>query len=825
MAENFGLKIGLEGEKEFKKALAEINQEFKVLGSEMKLVDSQFEKNDKSVEALTSRNQVLTKEIEAQKSKIETLKSALDNASTSFGENDKRTQNWQIQLNNAQAALNDMERELEENNAALKESEEGFDKAGDEADEFGDKVDDAGKDADSSKGKFEALGTVCKAVAAALAAAAGAVVGFAKDSLETGMEFDTAMSQVAATMGTTVDQVEELRDKAKEMGASTKYTATEAAEGLNILAMAGLSADESISGIETVLNLASAGAMDLSSSASYLTGVVKGFGDSMDNAQYYADLMAKGATLAATDVQGLGEAFSEGAATAASFNQDAESMTVALLRLAEQNSTGSEAANALNRAMYDLYTPTDSAKKALDELGISAYDASGNARDINDVVDELNKSLSQMSQEERNNYADTIFSTRGLQAFNKMCVSTDEKVQSFKDGLAGASDEFGGIGAAAGQAQTQLDNLQGDLTILDSALDGLKIEISDQLTPTMRTFAQFTSNSLGSITTAFREGGLDGAMAALGQSLSDGLAMITEMLPSVMNAAGQLLGTFVQGVIDNLPLIVETGLQIIVTLANGIGDSLPTLVPTIVETIITIATILLNNMDQILAAAMAIIEGLAEGLLNALPLLIEKLPEIITSIINFITNNLPLIVQLGMNLIIQFGVGLIKALPQLIAKIPQIVVAIINGLGQAVSSVVQIGKNIVIGLWNGIASLAGWIGNMVSNFMNSIVSGAKRLLGINSPSKVFAGIGENMGLGLGEGFTDVMKKVDGEMQDAIPTDFDVEANANVNGMGEGGFATVNLTQPLVINGTTLTKIISQIQWSNNQVMVRNLGTA
>lgn len=119
MADNFGLKIGVEGEKEFRKALSEINQSFKVLGSEMKLVSSQFDKNDKSVQALSARNQVLNKEIEAQKSKIETLRSALRNAAESFGENDRRTQNWQIQLNNAEAALNGMERELSDNERAM----------------------------------------------------------------------------------------------------------------------------------------------------------------------------------------------------------------------------------------------------------------------------------------------------------------------------------------------------------------------------------------------------------------------------------------------------------------------------------------------------------------------------------------------------------------------------------------------------------------------------------------------------------------------------------------------------------------------------------
>ena len=119
MADNFGLKIGIEGEKEFKKALSEINQSFKVLGSEMKLVSSQFDSNDKSIQALSARNTVLNKEIDAQRQKIETLRAALQNASESFGENDRRTQNWQIQLNNAEAALNGMERELSANERAI----------------------------------------------------------------------------------------------------------------------------------------------------------------------------------------------------------------------------------------------------------------------------------------------------------------------------------------------------------------------------------------------------------------------------------------------------------------------------------------------------------------------------------------------------------------------------------------------------------------------------------------------------------------------------------------------------------------------------------
>ena len=150
MADNFGLKIGVEGEKEFKKALAEINQTFKVLGSEMNLVASQFDKQDKSVEALSARNRVLNQEIDTQRQKISTLQQALENATNSFGENDRRTKQWQTQLNNAQAALNDMERELAQNERAIDELGDELEQSGDQADNFGDELEGAAKDADNA---------------------------------------------------------------------------------------------------------------------------------------------------------------------------------------------------------------------------------------------------------------------------------------------------------------------------------------------------------------------------------------------------------------------------------------------------------------------------------------------------------------------------------------------------------------------------------------------------------------------------------------------------------------------------------------------------
>lgn len=318
------------------------------------------------------------------------------------------------------------------------------------------------------------------------------LVGVATASVGVASKFESAMSQVAATMGITSEQIkngnkdfENLQKTALNMGATTKYTASEAAEGLNILAQAGLSADESIKAIPTVLSLASAGAMSLDSAATYVTASVKGFGDSMDNAQKYADLMAKGATLANTDVRGLGEALSGVSATANNYKQSVDSTTLSLLRLAEQNITGGEASTMLARAMADIYTPTSTAQKALDKLGISAYDSSGKARDFNDVVDELSKAFAGMSDEEANATKNQVFTTYGMNAFNKMTAATTETVDKFKTGLKDAT------GSAAQQAETQLDNLKGSLTLLQSALEGAGIVIGQRLTPYIRKLADF----------------------------------------------------------------------------------------------------------------------------------------------------------------------------------------------------------------------------------------------------------------------------------------------------------------------------------------------
>lgn len=604
---------------------------------------------------------------------------------------------------------------------------------------------DAEGNASSSTSKIGgAFKTVGKVAKTAMAAGSAAAAAFTKTSIDSGMNFDTAMSQVAATMGTTVDKIGNVEAKAEEMGRTTKYTATEAAEGMNILAQAGLSADEQISGIGTVLNLASAGAMSLEESASYTAGAVKGFGDSMSNASYYADLMAKGATLANTDVRGLGEAFSGSAATAKNYGQAADSVTLSLLRLAEQNVTGSEASTALNRAMADLYTPTDDASKALDQLGVSAYKSNGEAKDFNDLVDELNGSLQGMTAEQKNNALATIFTTQGLQAFNKMTASSDATVQKFWKGIQDSS------GSAAQQAATQLDNLKGDITLLSSATEGLELGFYNTFSGTIRGAIKGITSEVSGLAEAMESGGISGALSKLAQDainfsgqlpgltkiggdLINGLiSSVTQNSGSITTAVSQLLNNLASTISTGLNVFTSVGVNLLTTIASGMTQGIPTFLGQALPMLAQFTESLRSNAGKLINAGLTLIQNIAQGLINSIPVLIAYVPTIITNLAGIINDNAPKILATGITIITNLAIGLVRAIPLLIANLPKIITAIVSVF--TAFNWLSLGKNIVTGIIKGIKNLPSLLKTAAKNAVNGF-KGAFRGNGILSAVK------------------------------------------------------------------------------------------
>lgn len=833
---DFGFKIGIEGEKQFKNALREINQSFRVLGSEMKLVSSEFDKNDKSIQAITARNNQLNKEIDAQKEKVSTLEKALSNAAASFGENDRRTLSWQTQLNNANAELNNMERELKESQEEVKRLNR----------EKLDKLVGGLKQAGEIAGKTLVAGL--KATAAAMAAiGAGAVATgkWIKDSLNVYADYEDSMKQVQATMGLTGVEGEEafkkLSEAAKEAGASTRFSASESADALNYLALAGYDAEQAIDALPGVLTLAAAGGMDLAKASDLVTDSMAALGLEISDMDSYMDMMARTSQKSNTDVQQLGEGILVAGATMKNAGQELDTLNVMLGVLANRGIKGSEGGTKLRNVIMSLTSPTSAAAKELNSLGISVTDSSGNIREMNEIFEDLNEKLGGLSESDKMNALSNIFNKQDLAAVNALLSGTGDEMNNLYNELANAE------GAAVQMSETMESGLAGSVRSLKSAYEGLQITIGEQFSDMAGEVVGDVTSLVRDVTAILNDGFQEGDITAIGERISsflmDGIKRISEYLPEVIEMVSimltelvnvlvallptllppllegaialltgiidaivgniepliemvvYLVTTVAEFIIENLPLLIEAAIQIVVALALGIADALPELIPSIVEAIILIVDTLLNNMDQILNAALQIIMGLAKGLVDALPRLIEALPKIISGIINFITNNLPLIIDMGIKIVLQLAVGLIKAIPQLVAAIPQIITAIITGIGKAAISIVQVGKNIVTGLWNGISSMVSWIKDKISGFVGGIVSGVKGVLGIKSPSTVFAGIGDNMAIGLGEGFDKAMNKVSDDIEGAIPRDFDVDSNVNIN--GTGGLAPSMNTGPLV----------------------------
>ena len=680
MADNFGLKIGVEGEKEFKKALSDINQTFKVLGSEMKLVSSEFDKQDKSVAAVAARNEVLNKAIDAQKDKIATLESALKNAADSFGENDRRTQNWAIQLNNAKAELNGMEREL--------------DNSADAADDLGDELKESGDEAESSGGKFEKLGSVLKGVGAAMGAVAlaagAAAVKLGKEVISAYADFEQLVGGVDTLFGDASQTVQ-------------NYAA-------NAFKTAGLSANEYM---ETVTG--------------FSASLIQSLGGDTAKAAEVADM-------AITDM----------ADNANKMGTDLSAIQTAYQGFAKQNYT----------MLDNLKLGYGGTKSEMERLLADAEKISGIKYDLSSFSD-LTEAIHVIQTE------------MGITG-----TTAKEATETISGSMAGMQSAIDNLMAGLGNADADIEMLIGNVVEAFG-------HVVDNVVPVIENIVKALPPALDGILRAIGDL-LPTLLSTVVDLFTQVLETLLSLLPELIPAAVDAVLTIVGALIDNLPLLIDAAVQLITAIVMGLGSALPELIPAAVEAIITIVQGLLDSMDQILEAAFAIIQGLAEGLLNALPELIDALPEIIMTIIDFITDNLPLIIKMGIELTVQLAFGLIKAIPQLVARLPEIVAAIVTGLGKAVGAVFEIGKNIVTGLWEGIKSLGSWIADKVSGFFSGIVDGAKSLLGIHSPSTVFAGIGENMGLGIGMGFTDAMRGVEKDIAGAIPTDFDLDMKTGIH---------------------------------------------
>lgn len=692
------------------KALSDVNRRSGELNAELRQVNNALKFDPTNTTLLSQKQQLLAEQVKNTSDKLQQLRSVQGQIEQQYKSGEigaEAYRAFQRELAGTESRLASLETEEQSVGRSTGEAAQktrdfsgalsGLKTAGDTA--------------------LNAMGTVAGAVGDVMKATAEGAITAGKAATTVGSSFEASVSQIAATMGTSVDNITDLTAKAKELGATTQFSASQAAEGLNVLAMSGLSAEEQTAAIGDVLNLAAAGSLSLSQAASYTTGAIKGFGDTMDNAQMYTDLMAKGATLANTDVNGLGAALSGAAATAKSYGQTADGATLALLRLAEQNVTGSEAATTMNRAMADLYTPTDAAKKALDALGVSTYDQAGNARDFNTVVDELNTSMAGMTDEQQNAYKAAIFTTNGLNAFNKMTASSKEKVDALREGLAKAS------GSAEEQSKTMVDNLQGDMTMMQSAAEGLGIAFYNTFNGELRENVQFATDSLGTLTEAFEKGGIQGAADAAGQIITQIAGNAADLIPTILEAASTFYSSVSDALISAAPEIAESAGDIAVLLAEGIAENTDTILRAVTSIGATVLSTLPDILGDLVSSAGDFAGSLISFFTRSIRIVGQQLPAILETLAEALTDAVPKLTEMIFTLITTAADTVLTLLPEILPTVVTLVTSLVSALvPQTISAAVMLVQSVADNLPAIISVLTDALPVLIGGILTAIYS-------------------------------------------------------------------------------------------------------
>ena len=589
---------------------------------------------------------------------------------------------------------------------------------------------------------------VGKVAAGAVAASTAAVGAFAKSAVTAGATFDSSMSQVAATMGTTVDQIGELRDFALQMGSTTAFSATEAADALNYMALAGYDAETSMTMLPNVLNLAAAGGIDLASASDMVTDAQSALGLSVEETSVMVDQMAKASSKSNTSVSQLGDAILTIGATARGVAGGTQELSTVLGVLADNGIKGAEGGTHLRNAILSLQTPTTSGEVALKKLGMAyedMYDEAGNMRSLPEIFQQMSSAMEGMSQQSKDAIISGVFNKTDLASINALLNTTTDRWDELSTAIGDAD------GAAEAMANTQLDNLSGSVTLFKSALEGAQIAVSDQLSPSLKEFVDFGADGLGRLTTAFQSGGLSGAMEEFGTLLSEGISMIVEMAPDMVNAGMELLSALGTGLMDNIDTILfaagdimESIFTAMVESTSGEGGG------SILQIIEKIAGIFVENYMSFIDLGVRILENILNGMIEALPDIIFYVTEIIEHIGQVLIENAPLIITSAFELIKTLALGLAEALPDLIPTIIEVVLTIVDSLISNVDLLIDAAIALMMGLTEGLISalpvLLDKAPEIIQKLVDAIVNNVPKLLVASAEmiTKLVVGIIQNL---------------------------------------------------------------------------------
>lgn len=670
---------------ELKRNIQEAERQIRLANSEFKSATAGMDNWSKSSAGLTAKLTQLKSTLTSQKTILSNLKQQYAQVSEEQGENSKTAQELLIRIKNQEAAIGRTEKAMRTYEGELKDvqkAEELAAKNGKSVEEnlkdIKDAANDAGEAAEKSSDGFTVMkGALANLAAQGIQMAISGLKELASSVIETGMQFESSMSQVQAVSGASTKEMELLNEKAKEMGATTKFTAAETADAFNYMAMAGWKTEDMLEGIDGILSLAAASGSDLATTSDIVTDALTAMGYSAGDAGKLADVMAAASSNANTNVELMGQTFQYAAPVIGAMGYSMEDAAVAIGLMANSGIKGEKAGTALRSILSRMAAPTKEVQNAMDKLGISITNADGTMKPMNEVITDLRGAFDGLSESEQAAMAKHIAGTEAMSGLLSIVNAAPEDFEKLTEAVDGSS------GAAKEMADTMLDNLGGDITLMQSAFDGLKLSIYEGANEPLRNLVQSVTDN---VIPAFSDlvGGVDGAGEKVGKAVGDLLSQaikeVVKFGPTFIEIGTSLLTNLTLGIIENVPLLIQSAGEMIQALMNGIGEGIPQIIAQIPSLITGIIAAISVQLPQIIQAGIKMILSLLKGIMDTMPILIEQFPQAISTILTTIVEALPQLLQGGVKILQTIIAGLVETLPQLVDSLPLVIDTIIGVL-------------------------------------------------------------------------------------------------------------------------------------------------
>lgn len=593
----------------------------------------------------------------------------------------------------------------------------------------------------ASKG-LTASTVAISAVSAALSTCAGYAIKVGSD-FEAGMSNVEAISSASAQSVTTasgemVDGLTALTEKAKEMGATTKFSATESSQALNYMAMAGWDAQAMYDGLAGIMTLAAASGEDLATTSDIVTDALTAFGMQASESGHFADVLAQVSASANTNVGLLGETFKYVAPLCGTMGYSAEDASIAIGLMANSGIKGSQAGTALKTAIANMAAPTKAMAAQMAALGIEITNSDGSSKSLMEVMQNLRTSFDGLSESEQAAAASTIFGKESMSGMLAVINASDEDFAKLTESI------YNCDGAAEQMAATMQDNLQGQITILKSGVEGLGIAVYEKLQEPLKNLAVKGQEYIGQLTDAFNSGGFSGLVSEIGNVLADAVSMvmtyapklvdaavdcidafiggISSALPAIAPAAVQIGTTLIEGIIRVVPQLLSAGVQLLTALVEGAASAAPQLIVAFVEAVAAVIEALIEQAPALLQAGMDLLQALADGILESLPIIAEAAPELIQSLCDSVTETLPQLLATGLEIVNSLTEGLMQAAPQIATAAAQIVTTL-------AAFVIQNLPTIALAAVEIISTLADTLISSIPSLLKSVVDIMQGILG------------------------------------------------------------------------------------------------